>query len=185
MASRRTSNSKKTPTAATRKSEPEAHSDSRSSEKPKLATCNPEHPTNFASRWKNDREGMLKVVAANSRKGAGRPAGCSPGSTREETERKRRNAVRYANKVMKVMEQEGMIEPVTDAQMDNENGLAREALKELVVMLRLCGNMRDKLAIAAKILEYTKSKPAAKSDVKIDAAEDFLGALLMKEQQAE
>jgi hypothetical protein len=49
--------------------------------------------------------------------------------------------------------------------------------------MRLVGETRERLAAARLVLDFTKSKPASKSDVSISKAEDFLASLLSEDEQ--
>jgi hypothetical protein len=49
--------------------------------------------------------------------------------------------------------------------------------------MRLVGETRERLAAARLVLDFTKSKPASKSDVSISKAEDFLASLLQEDEQ--
>ncbi len=55
-----------------------------------------------------------------------------------------------------------------------ENDLAVEALEFAITVVRTPGMVRDKLAAARMVLDFTKQKPATKSDVTVRKAEDFL-----------
>lgn len=126
---------------------------------------------------------MLAVLAANRARGGGRPKGCTQGYTRSQIAWHRARAINWAEKVLTAMEEQDLLEPVSDTLLDDEKAMGREAMKEVICLLRMPGSNKDKLAAARTILEWTRPKPAAKSDVKIDAAEDFLGALLLKEKE--
>ena len=54
-----------------------------------------------------------------------------------------------------------------------------------VEVMRLVGETRERLAAARLVLDFTKSKPASKSDVSISKAEDFLASLLIEEEQTD
>lgn len=55
--------------------------------------------------------------------------------------------------------------------------MAREALEGAVSVLREPNSQTTKLAAARLILEFTKSKPVAKSEVSVNAAEAWLASL--------
>lgn len=59
---------------------------------------------------------------------------------------------------------------------------AKEALETVVEVMRMPGDTRSKLAAAKTLLEFTKQKPVAKSEVAVAKAEDFLAAVLAAEQ---
>lgn len=64
-----------------------------------------------------------------------------------------------------------------------EDEYQKEALKTAVEVMRIDGQAREKLAAARLVLDFTKSKPATKSDVTISAAEDFLNAVMNDEEE--
>jgi len=64
-----------------------------------------------------------------------------------------------------------------------EDEYQKEALATAVEVMRLVGETRERLAAARLVLDFTKSKPASKSDVSISKAEDFLASLLQEDEQ--
>lgn len=62
---------------------------------------------------------------------------------------------------------------------------AKEALKTAVEIMREPGQNRDRLTAARMVLDFTKTKPASKSEVTIGKAEAFLSSLLTDDQQEE
>ena len=64
-----------------------------------------------------------------------------------------------------------------------EDEYQKEALTTAVEVMRLVGETRERLAAARLVLDFTKSKPASKSDVSISRAEDFLATLLQEDEQ--
>ena len=113
---------------------------------------------------------------------------CQGGQTREDVRHARSVARKRAERILKKLEYDGIIDKVpgkidnsAETLVDNEQAAARAAMKEVLIQVLMPGSRKDKLAAARTILEYTKSKPASKSDVKVDAPEDFLVALLNKE----
>jgi hypothetical protein len=69
------------------------------------------------------------------------------------------------------------IEKLKKAGILTENDMAEEALKEALIAMRGAGNAQTKLAAAKLILDFTKSKPVAKSDVTVRGAEAWLEEL--------
>lgn len=57
------------------------------------------------------------------------------------------------------------------------NPMAEEALEGALTVLRAPSNQSAKLAAAKLILEFTKSKPVAKSEVSVNKAEEWLASL--------
>lgn len=70
-----------------------------------------------------------------------------------------------------------------DNQIDDE--YAVEALKAAVEIMREPGQTRDRLTAARMVLDFTKTKPASKSEVTIGKAEAFLESLLDSDNEEE
>ncbi len=135
------------------------------------------HPNNsrsgkshFFSNLMSTPEGraLRKQWSTKPRKNAGRPMGVPDGHSQESFAPVREEARVYADKVVKIMKKE----------FDIEDEYQTEALRTAVEVMRLDGQTREKLAAARLVLDFTKSKPAAKSDVTISAAEDFLASVM-------
>lgn len=132
-----------------------------------------------AALWKNPATRPKAV-------GAGRPAGVADGYTKKQTEVLRAKAEADADRIIENMNDEDLktIQAVVDAEglVDDEKAAARTALKTVITLVLMPGNAKDKLAAARTVLEWTKQKPAAKQDMTLSGAEDFLGALLVKDK---
>tara|TARA_B100000780_G_scaffold61148_2_gene39352 strand:+ start:1405 stop:1749 length:345 start_codon:yes stop_codon:yes gene_type:complete len=97
-----------------------------------------------------------------------------PDGYRKETiEPLRQKAKQEAKKVVEIMSDKFNI----------EDEYQKEALSTAVEVMRLVGETRERLAAARLVLDFTKSKPASKSDVSISKAEDFLASLLSQEDE--
>ena len=107
------------------------------------------------------------------RKNPGRPKGVPDGYTKETITPLREQAKKDADKVVKIMSEKFNI----------EDEYQKEALTTAVEVMRLVGETRERLAAARLVLDFTKSKPASKSDVSISRAEDFLASLLQEDEQ--
>ena len=64
-----------------------------------------------------------------------------------------------------------------------EDDYAKEALTTAVEVMRVPGETRERLAAARLVLDFTKTKPVAKSEVTIGKAEEFLSSLLEDDGQ--
>lgn len=62
---------------------------------------------------------------------------------------------------------------------------AKEALTTAVEIMREPGQNRDRLTAARMVLDFTKTKPASKSEVTIGKAEAFLSSLLADDPEEE
>jgi hypothetical protein len=115
---------------------------------------------------------LRKEWSTKPRKNPGRPMGVPDGHTKETIAPIRAQAKKDAIKVVKIMSDKYNI----------EDEYQKEALTTAVEVMRLDGQSRERLAAARLVLDFTKSKPATKSDVSISRAEDFLASLLTEEE---
>lgn len=106
------------------------------------------------------------------RKNGGRPKGVPDGYRKETIAPMRAQAQKDAKRITEIMSDKFNI----------EDEYQKEALKTAVEVMRLVGETRERLAAARLVLDFTKSKPASKSDVAIHRAEDFLASLLIEDE---
>lgn len=111
---------------------------------------------------------LRRSWSTKPRKQAGRPKGVPDGFRREQIEPIRAQAKKEAEKVVKIMAEEFGV----------EDTYAQEALTTAVEVMRVPGETRERLAAARLVLDFTKTKPVAKSEVTIGKAEEFLASLL-------
>ena len=64
---------------------------------------------------------------------------------------------------------------------DIEDEYAKAALETAVEVMRCPGDNRERVAAARLVLDFTKQKPASKSEVALSKAEDFLSSLIEDE----
>lgn len=107
---------------------------------------------------------MLK----NRKNKGGRPLGVPDGHSKETIKPIVEKAQKEAKKVVSIMKKE----------YDIEDPRAEEALETAVEIMRTPVHNRDRLQAAKLILDFTKVKPVAKSEVTIGKAEEFLSSLL-------
>lgn len=114
------------------------------------------------------RQGMLDNVAlmVGDKRGSrlGIPNGF--GGRPKELQALRAKAQTFAKEMVAHMIKENIAAP--------ENDLAVEALEFAITVVRTPGMVRDKLAAARMVLDFTKQKPATKLDATVRKAEDFL-----------
>ncbi len=132
-------------------------------------------PDHYFSNLMKTPEGraLRKEWSTKPKKNAGRPLGVPDGHRAHTIKPKRTAAKRYATRMVNIMIKQGY---------DLDDEYQREALRTAVEVMRIDGASREKLQAARLVLDFTKSKPAAKSDVTINAAEDFLAAVLAEEK---
>ena len=111
---------------------------------------------------------LRKQWSTKPRKNGGRPRGVPDGYRREQIEPIRAKAKKEAKKVVTIMAEKYGI----------EDEYAKEALTTAVEVMRVPGETRERLAAARLVLDFTKTKPVAKSEVTIGKAEEFLSSLL-------
>lgn len=100
-------------------------------------------------------------------------AGAPPGWTKREYMLATEIAKTEAQRILKRMEKDS-------GELLPEDQLARECLKTAYEIMRSPTKPADKLKAIKTILEFTKAKPATKSDVTVRTAEDFLDELMNK-----
>lgn len=107
------------------------------------------------------------------KKNGGRPKGTPDGYTAKAIAPIRAKAKQDAERIVKIMAEEHQI----------DDQFAVEALRTAVEIMREPGQNRDRLTAARMVLDFTKTKPAAKSEVTIGKAEAFLESLLVDEDE--
>jgi hypothetical protein len=139
---------------------------------PKKATPKKNH---YFSNLMKTPEGraLRKQWSTKPRKNSGRPVGVVDGYTKEMLVPIREKSMKEAEEIVKKMSKDYNI----------EDEYAKEALKTAVQIMREPAQNRDKLAAARMVLDFTKSKPVAKSEVAIGKAEAFLSSLLEDDDQ--
>jgi len=101
---------------------------------------------------------------------AGRPAGLPIGVNRETHKRFVKQARLEATLTMKKLEAAGVI--------DEADGQAKEALHCALTIMRTGDlTVKDRLAAARTVLEWTKAKPAQKTELTVTKAEEWLEAV--------
>lgn len=132
---------------------------------------------NYFSTLMSTPEGraLRKKWSTKKRKNPGRPLGVPDGHRKETIAPIRAKAKIDAKQVVQIMSKKFNI----------EDEYQKEALETAVEIMRVDGQTRERLAAARLVLDFTKSKPASKSDVSISKAEDFLASLVESEENNE
>jgi hypothetical protein len=132
---------------------------------------------NYFAKLMETEEGraLRKQWSTKKRKNGGRPKGTPDGYTLEAITPIREQAKKDAERIVAKM--------TKDNNIDDE--YAVEALKAAVEIMREPGQNRDRLTAARMVLDFTKTKPAAKSEVTIGKAEAFLESLLDSDDEEE
>jgi len=133
--------------------------------------------TNYFAKLMQTEEGraLRKQWSTKPRKNAGRPKGTRDGYTLEAITPIREQAKKDAERIVAKM--------TKDNNIDDEYAI--EALKAAVEIMREPCQNRDRLTAARMVLDFTKTKPAAKSEVTIGKAEAFLESLLVSDDEEE
>ena len=148
---------------------------------PKKALKNPKMArtgnANYFSNLMSTPEGraLRKQWSTKPKKNAGRPRGTPDGYTAEMIKPIRKQAKADAERIVAIMAKENNI--------DDEDAV--EALKTAVEIMREPAQNRDRLTAARMVLDFTKTKPAAKSEVTIGKAGAFLESLLDSDEEEE
>jgi len=103
----------------------------------------------------------------------GRPNGVPDGYTNEQILPIRKKAKEEARKVVEIMAEQ------------IEDDYSKEALTTAVEIMRVPQDSRSRIAAARLVLDFTKSKPVAKSEIAVAKAEEFLASLLDNEEEEE
>lgn len=132
---------------------------------------------NYFAKLMETEEGraLRRQWSTKPRKNAGRPKGTPDGYTLEAITPIREQAKKDAERIVAIM--------TKDNPIDDE--YAVEALKTAVEIMREPCSNRDRLTAAKLVLDFTKTKPAAKSEVTIGKAEAFLESLLVSDDEEE
>jgi len=128
---------------------------------------------NYFSTLMETEEGraLRRYWSTKPRKNAGRPQGVPDGYRKHEIEPLRAKAQKEAEKVVEIMAEK----------YDIESDYAKEALQCAVEIMRVPAATRERLAAARLVLDFTKQKPVAKSEVTVGKAEEFLASLLTED----
>lgn len=135
------------------------------------------------NREKMAAEGRRPHIQVGSVQGWG-------GSRRKVLERLRAEAAIKAEKIMKTLEETGVIEPDMSEVVGadgtvNDTAAANAALKFCigVVLAKETYGVQDAMRAASTVLQYTKAKPETKTTVKVDAAHDWLMSVIEAEKE--
>lgn len=134
----------------------------------------PHRDQNLFVRMQETEEGRLLWKIWTDRrhlkpngKGPGRPRGSPDGYTGAEVRKMRAIAKDEAKRMVRIMEKKGFEIP--------ESEFAREAIEAAVETMRMESvSPKDKLTAARLVLDFTKAKPAAQTELTVKRAEDFL-----------
>lgn len=134
---------------------------------PKRALPPHKNPLALQHQTPEGREKFREMLKNRKNKG-GRPLGVPDGHSTETIKPIIDKAKEDAKKAVSIMKK----------QYDIEDRRAEEALETAVEIMRTPVHNRDRLQAAKLILDFTKVKPVAKSEVVIGNAEAFLSSLL-------
>lgn len=116
---------------------------------------------------------LRRKWSTKPRKNPGRPRGVPDGYRKETIEPIRSKVQTEARKVVEIMAE----------QFNIEDEYAKTALETAVEVMKTPGENRERVAAARLVLDFTKSKPSAKSEVSISKAEDFLASLMIPDDE--
>jgi hypothetical protein len=148
-------------------------------------TRKPELKEVVRARWQDPvlREKMLSrnAEARAARKAAGKPINTSranipDGMRRDQAKRFWRQARFEASLTMRKLAKAGVIDENTPAE-------AQEALHAALAVMRSPMDQKTTLAAARLVLDFTKAKPASKSEVTINTAEEWLSHVTRDNEQ--
>jgi len=123
----------------------------------------------FANLMKTpEGRALRRQWSTKPKKNAGRPRGVPDGYNKEQIEPIRTEVREQAKRIVEIMSKEHGI----------EDHYAKAALETAVEVMRMPGDNRERVAAARLVLDFTKQKPAAKNELSISKAEDFLASLV-------
>ena len=139
--------------------------------KPKLmpGRARPAHKNPLALQHQTpEGRAKLREMLKNRKNKGGRPLGVPDGHSKETIKPVVDKAKEDAKRAVSIMKKE----------YDIEDPRAEEALETAVEIMRTPVHNRDRLQAAKLILDFTKVKPVAKSEITVGKAEEFLSSLL-------
>ena len=115
---------------------------------------------------------LRRQWSTKKRKNPGRPKGVPDGYPSRKSNQFGLAAKEKAEEVTKIMSEK----------YDIKDDYAKDALQTAVEVMQVPGETRERLAAARLVLDFTASRPAAKSEVTIGKAEEFLASLLTRKK---
>lgn len=97
------------------------------------------------------------------------------GFTKETAKPVWEQAQREAKAIVKFLKENDMVDTPKD---DKYASFADEALEAAITVVRTPANEQVKIAAARLVLDFTRSKPAAKNEVTVNKAEDWLASVM-------
>lgn len=97
------------------------------------------------------------------------------GYTKETARPVWERAQREAKAIVKYLKENDMVDTPKD---DKFGTMADEALEAAIAVVRTPANDQVKIAAARLVLDFTRSKPAAKNEVTVNKAEDWLASVM-------
>lgn len=97
------------------------------------------------------------------------------GYTKETARPVWERAQREAKAIVKYLKENDMVDTPKD---DKFGSMADEALEAAIAVVRTPANDQVKIAAARLVLDFTRSKPAAKNEVTVSKAEDWLASVM-------
>jgi hypothetical protein len=128
--------------------------------------------------WAAAQREKLRIAHGKRKGTATFRAGIPDGMRKAEAEEVWNTANESAKRTIEAMAKNGVFD-------NEEDPRAVEALEFNLTTMRGSHDIRSRLAAAAKVLEYTKAKPVAKSEVTINKAEDWLAQVSASENDEE
>lgn len=110
--------------------------------------------------------------------------GVPHGLRRDEAELLRAEATMWVDEWMKELEAAGIV--LTDGQIipGSDDAIAKAAIREAAIIALSPGSKKDKLTALNMCLNFTKSKPVAKTEVAMKKPEDWLAEVVVASKQA-
>lgn len=110
--------------------------------------------------------------------------GVPNGLRKDEADLLRAEATVWVDEWMKELEENGIV--LTDGQIipGSDEAIAKASIREAAIIALSPGSKKDKLTALNMCLNFTKSKPVAKTEVAMKKPEDWLAEVVVASKQA-
>lgn len=119
--------------------------------------------------YRAERSEASRLAQEKRRGEPGGRLGVPDGMRKAQADELNNEARESAKQTMADLEKAGVLADDTDA--------AKEALEATLTIMRSPGDKKVRLQAAGQVLAYTKSKPASKSELTVNKAEEWLAAV--------
>lgn len=127
----------------------------------------------FKAKQEQCRAQVIRLNAEGKMHRRGIPDGWA--GKKKKAIRARAKAQKEAKRIIEIMVEKNLVDP---------DALGNEALQFAIEVVRdKTSHRRDSLTAARLVLDFSKAKPASKSELTVNKAEDFLAAVLASDKK--